>query len=118
MSLNSISTAAVPYHFTAGSSPLLISIPHAGTRLTPEVASGLSDDALPLSDTDWHIPELYDFARGLGDNIVVGQYSRFVIDLTRPSDDQPRYTTSTTGLCPDTLLTAVRLSNLVISPVK
>ncbi len=103
MSLNSISTIAAPYHFTAGNSPLLISIPHAGTRLTPEVASGLSDDALPLSDTDWHIPELYDFARGLGANIVVGQYSRFVIDLNRPSDDQPLYTTATTGLFPDTL---------------
>lgn len=103
MSLNSAPVIADPFHFTAGNSPLLISIPHAGTRLTPEVASGLSDDALPLSDTDWHIPELYDFARSLGANIVVGQYSRFVIDLNRPSDDQPLYATATTGLFPDTL---------------
>lgn len=103
MSLNSAPIIADPYHFSAGNSPLLISIPHAGTRLTPDVASGLSDDALPLSDTDWHIPQLYDFSRSLGANILVGQYSRFIIDLNRPADDQPLYTTATTGLFPDTL---------------
>jgi len=103
MSLNSAPMIADPYHFTAGHSPLLISIPHAGTRLTPEVASGLTDDALPLSDTDWHIPQLYDFAQSLGANILVGNYSRFVIDLNRPADDQPLYATATTGLFPDTL---------------
>jgi formiminoglutamase len=92
-----------PYEFTAGTSPLLISIPHAGTRLTPEVAEGLSEAAQPLGDTDWHIPRLYDFARALGASVLVGNYSRFVIDLNRPSDDKPLYTTATTGLYPDTL---------------
>jgi len=90
-------------HFTRGTVPLLLSIPHAGTRLTPEVASGLSDGAQPLSDTDWHIPKLYDFAKALGASILIGQYSRFVIDLNRPADDKPLYTTATTGLYPDTL---------------
>lgn len=103
MSLSTANVIAEPFHFTPGSAPLLISIPHAGTHLTPEVASGLSDAALPLSDTDWHIPQLYDFARSLGASILVGQYSRFVIDLNRPSDDKPLYTTATTGLYPDTL---------------
>lgn len=92
-----------PYEFIQGTAPLLISIPHAGTHLTPEVASGLTDAALPLSDTDWHIPELYDFAKALGASIIIGQYSRFVIDLNRPADDKPLYTTATTGLYPDTL---------------
>jgi N-formylglutamate deformylase len=103
MSLSTDTVIAEPYQFTQGTAPLLISIPHAGTHLTPEVASGLSDAALPLSDTDWHIPQLYDFARALGASILVGQYSRFVIDLNRPSDDKPLYTTATTGLYPDTL---------------
>jgi formiminoglutamase len=78
-----------PYHFTAGSAPLLISIPHAGTQLTPEVDNGLSDAARPLGDTDWHIPRLYDFAHALGASMLVGNYSRFVIDLNRPADDTP-----------------------------
>lgn len=103
MSLSAANIIADPYHFIPGTAPILISIPHAGTHLTPEVASGLSDAALPLSDTDWHIPKLYDFARALGASILVGQYSRFVIDLNRPSDDKPLYTTATTGLFPDTL---------------
>lgn len=103
MSLSATNVIADPYHFIPGTAPILISIPHAGTHLTPEVASGLSDAALPLSDTDWHIPKLYDFARTLGASILVGQYSRFVIDLNRPSDDKPLYTTATTGLYPDTL---------------
>ncbi|PKE28666.1 N-formylglutamate deformylase [Rahnella sp. AA] len=103
MSLSAANVIADPYHFIPGTAPILISIPHAGTHLTPEVASGLSDAALPLSDTDWHIPQLYDFARALGASILVGQYSRFVIDLNRPSDDKPLYTTATTGLYPDTL---------------
>ncbi|WP_437613218.1 N-formylglutamate deformylase [Erwinia sp. V71] len=92
-----------PYHFSTGSLPLLISIPHAGTALTPEVEAGLSDAARGLPDTDWHIPQLYDFARELGASLLVGNYSRFVIDLNRPADDQPLYTTATTGLFPETL---------------
>ena len=89
--------------FHPGSLPLLISIPHAGTRLTPAVEAGLTDDARPLPDTDWHIPQLYDFARAMGASILVGNYSRFVIDLNRPADDKPLYTTATTGLYPDVL---------------
>ncbi|QPT15348.1 N-formylglutamate deformylase [Serratia rubidaea] len=92
-----------PFHFQTGSLPLLISIPHAGTQLTPAVEAGLTSDARALPDTDWHIPQLYDFARDLGASILVGNYSRFVIDLNRPADDKPLYSTATTGLYPDVL---------------
>ena len=92
-----------PFSFQSGSLPLLISIPHAGTQLTPAVEAGLTDDARPLPDTDWHIPQLYDFARAMGASVLVGNYSRFVIDLNRPADDKPLYTTATTGLYPDVL---------------
>jgi len=92
-----------PFEFQSGQLPLLISIPHAGTRLTPAVEKGLTDAARPLQDTDWHIPRLYDFARAMGASILVGNYSRLVIDLNRPADDKPLYTTATTGLFPDVL---------------
>ncbi|OVZ91657.1 N-formylglutamate deformylase [Yersinia kristensenii] len=92
-----------PLSFQAGKLPLLISIPHAGTRLTPAVEAGLTDAARPLSDTDWHIPRLYDFAHNIGASIVIGNYSRLVVDLNRPEDDQPLYTSATTGLFPETL---------------
>jgi formiminoglutamase len=92
-----------PFHFFAGDTPLLISIPHVGTDLTPEVEAGLSDAARPLPDTDWHLTRLYDFAGKLGAGVLGARYSRFVIDLNRPPDDKPLYTTATTGLYPDIL---------------
>ncbi|RWU26542.1 N-formylglutamate deformylase [Pseudomonas alkylphenolica] len=89
--------------FHQGSVPLLISMPHAGLRLTPAVRHGLVAQAESLPDTDWHIPRLYDFARELGASIVAAEYSRFVIDLNRPEDDKPLYAGATTGLYPATL---------------
>nr|MBA2815072.1 putative N-formylglutamate deformylase [Candidatus Pantoea persica] len=35
--------------------------------------------------------------------MLIGHYSRFVIDLNRPPDNQPLYATATTGLFPETL---------------
>jgi formiminoglutamase len=92
-----------PFHFFAGETPLLISIPHVGTDLPPEVESGLSDAARPLPDTDWHLTRLYDFAGAMGASVLGARYSRFTIDLNRPPDDKPLYATATTGLYPDIL---------------
>ncbi|MCY1274032.1 N-formylglutamate amidohydrolase [compost metagenome] len=89
--------------FKRGRVPLLISMPHPGTRLTPAVEAGLVDEARELADTDWHIPRLYDFAVELGASLLAAQFSRYVVDLNRPSDDKPLYATATTGLYPDTL---------------
>ncbi|WPC05537.1 N-formylglutamate deformylase [Pseudomonas benzenivorans] len=89
--------------FSRGRVPLLISMPHAGTRLTDEVEAGLVEQARSLPDTDWHIPRLYDFAAELGASTLAAQYSRFVIDLNRPADDTPLYASATTGLFPETL---------------
>lgn len=95
--------------FKRGRVPLLISMPHAGLRLTPAVKSGLIDEAQSLPDTDWHIPRLYDFADELGASVVAAEYSRFVIDLNRPSDNKPLYAGATTGLYPETLFDGVPL---------
>ena len=92
-----------PVSFQAGRVPLLISIPHAGTNLTDAVQHGLVPAAQGLPDTDWHLPQLYSGAREMGASVVAGQYSRFVIDLNRPADDQPLYSGATTGLYPGCL---------------
>lgn len=102
--------------FHPGSLPLLISMPHAGLQLTPAVARGLSAPARSLPDTDWHIPRLYDFARTLGASVVAGEYSRFVIDLNRPEDDQPLYVGATTGLYPTTLFDGQALFEAGLEP--
>ena len=77
--------------FKRGRVPLLISMPHPGTRLTPAVDAGLVEEARALTDTDWHIPRLYDFAEELGASTLAAHYSRYVVDLNRPSDDKPLY---------------------------
>jgi formiminoglutamase len=92
-----------PLVFTQGQMPLLISMPHAGLQLTPAVQAGLVPQAQGLPDTDWHIPKLYAFATELGASTLAANYSRYVIDLNRPADDQPLYSTATTGLFPDVL---------------
>jgi N-formylglutamate deformylase/formiminoglutamase len=89
--------------FRQGRIPLLVSMPHVGTALPDGFADRLSDAARPLSDTDWHLPLLYDFLDDIGCSVIEAHYSRFVVDLNRPSDDTPLYKGATTGLYPDTL---------------
>lgn len=102
--------------FKQGRVPLLISMPHAGLRLTPAVEAGLIPEAQSLPDTDWHIPTLYDFAEELGASTLAAGYSRFVIDLNRPADDKPLYAGATTGLYPATLFNGVPLFRAGLEP--
>ena len=84
-----------------GSSPLIISVPHAGTAIPDELAPQLTPLALAVPDTDWHVAELYDFAPALGATMLIAQYSRYLIDLNRPPDDAALYSAAPkTGLCP------------------
>ncbi len=96
-----------PFKYIPGRIPLLISMPHVGTKLTDEVKNGLTDKAQELPDTDWHVEKLYQFALEMGAHMIVANYSRFVVDLNRPADDQPLYTTATTGLFPTTLFNGI-----------
>ncbi len=89
------------YDFHAGESPLLISVPHDGRLLPPEIAGQMTETALSLPDTDWHVARLYEFARELGASLLVARYSRYVVDLNRPADDAALYPGQlATGLCP------------------
>lgn len=94
---------AAPFEFHEGDLPLLVSMPHSGLHLTSEVENGLTEKARRLPDTDWYIPELYVDLVKRGVSVISANYSRYVIDLNRPYDDQPLYTTKTTGLFPDIL---------------
>ncbi|HET6564749.1 MAG TPA: N-formylglutamate deformylase [Xanthomonadales bacterium] len=84
--------------FHPGSSPLLVSVPHAGTGLPPGMHARLAAGARDLPDTDWYVDRLYAFARNLGASMLVARASRLVVDLNRPPDDQPLYDASQTGL--------------------
>lgn len=91
------------YDFRPARCPVLVSIPHAGTMLPPGFAARLTDAAASLPDTDWHLPQLYDFLAEMPVGLIRARVSRFVVDLNRAPDDTPLYAGATTGLCPDTL---------------
>ena len=92
------------YLLEQGTTPLVISIPHAGTGLPPGFSERLSAAARDLPDTDWHVERLYAFASDLGASVLRATVSRYVIDLNRPPDGESLYPGQpTTGLCPDTL---------------
>ena len=89
------------FHFIEGTAPLLVSMPHVGTHLPVSIAARLTEAALRLPDTDWHLERLYDFLGELGASILVATHSRYVIDLNRPPDDASLYPgQDTTGLLP------------------
>ena len=87
------------HRFHAGDTPLLISVPHAGTRLMEGQPERLAVDT--LVDTDWHVHQLYAAsAEAAGASMLRALYSRWVVDLNRPPDDAPLYTGASTGLVP------------------
>lgn len=89
-----------------GSTPLLISVPHCGTELPPELATRLVPRALAAEDTDWFLDRLYAFAAELGASQLVPRYSRYLIDLNRPSENTPMYPgQNNTELCPTRFFT-------------
>ncbi|WP_257385641.1 N-formylglutamate deformylase [Tahibacter caeni] len=84
-----------------GTAPLLVSLPHDGSEIPPDIAARLVPAARRAPDTDWHVSRLYAFARELGASLLIPRYSRYVIDLNRPPDDVSLYPgQNTTGLCP------------------
>ena len=78
-----------PFRWQAGTSALLVSVPHAGRHLPPELQSTLTPQALQQPDTDWYVDELYAFATELGASLLVADTSRYVVDLNRAPDDSP-----------------------------
>lgn len=90
-----------PYRFQAGTAPLLVSVPHAGTHLPAGLADRMTAAGRGLADTDWHVDRLYDFLGDLGASVVVATHSRYAIDLNRDPAGKPLYPgASETGLCP------------------
>jgi N-formylglutamate amidohydrolase len=85
-----------------GELPLLISVPHDGCHLPGELQGRMTEIGLALPDTDWHVAELYDFARDLGASMLVANFSRYVVDLNRSASGEELYPGQlVTGLCPE-----------------
>ncbi len=84
-----------------GSGPLVVSMPHTGTELPPDIRADLISPWLARKDTDWWIERLYDFAPPLGATMLRTTISRTVIDVNRDPSGASLYPgQATTGLCP------------------
>ncbi len=91
------------FRFTPGKLPLLVSVPHAGTGVPEAQRARMTEAALALPDTDWHVDRLYGFVEELGASMILATQSRYVIDLNRAPDSKPLYPgASNTELCPTT----------------
>ncbi len=69
--------------FVAGTTPLLINVPHAGTYVPPELRQGMTAVAQTVPDTDWHVHLLYQFALEVDAGLMTATHSRYVVDLNR-----------------------------------
>lgn len=89
------------FSYTKGRAPLLVSVPHDGRQLPDSLRVRMTPAGTGIPDTDWHVAELYEFARDLGASILVANFSRYVVDLNRPASDDALYKGQVaTGLCP------------------
>ncbi|GBQ87435.1 N-formylglutamate amidohydrolase [Acetobacter nitrogenifigens DSM 23921 = NBRC 105050] len=89
------------FTLTPGSSPILVTIPHAGTALAPGMEARMTVRGLRLPDTDWYMPDLYNGAALRGVGVLTAHYSRYVVDLNRGADDAALYPgRPSTGLAP------------------
>lgn len=80
--------------------PVILAMPHSGTFVPDDIAAKLNDTGKKLTDTDWHIPELYqDLLPEAG--VVQATFHRYVVDANRPPDGASLYPgQNTTGLIP------------------
>jgi len=89
------------FDFHAGERPLLVSVPHDGRVVPDDISERMTNAGRRLPDTDWHVARLYELAPDIGASMIVARYSRYVVDLNRPSDDAALYPGQlATGICP------------------
>jgi len=85
---------------TPGYAPLIVSLPHTGTQIAPDVEPRLISTWRARKDADWWVDRLYDFAPALGATIVRTDISRTVIDVNRDPSGKSLYPgQNTTELC-------------------
>ncbi len=82
---------ALPYIYVPQDSemtPLVVSVPHAGTRIPAEDAAMIAADRRTmLRDADLYVDRLYANAPELGAAMVASTVSRYVLDVNRSSAD-------------------------------
>lgn len=65
--------------------PVVIDLPHSGTFVPEDIRNSFLDGAC-LSNTDWFLPELYDFLPAMGCTTIINHLSRYVVDMNRSAE--------------------------------
>jgi N-formylglutamate deformylase len=96
-----MSSAPPLVHLTRGASRLVVSIPHAGTYIPPDIAARLTPIGRANHDADWHVDKLYEFAAQAGATVIVATHARIAADLNRdPAGGKLYPGQAETGICP------------------
>jgi len=91
------------YSLSTGNIGMLISMPHNGQHIPSNIADTMTSTAENVSDTDWYMDKLYDFAQTMGISVLSPKHSRYVIDLNRNPNGEALYAgANNTELCPTT----------------
>ncbi|HTN64318.1 MAG TPA: N-formylglutamate deformylase, partial [Devosia sp.] len=88
------------FELTRGTSPVILGFPHTGTFIPDTIARKLNATGTAITDTDWHIHQLY---AGLlpGASVIRALFHRYVVDANRDPAGQSLYPgQNTTGLIP------------------
>ena len=71
-------------------SPVVISLPHSGTWIPVAMKKALLPNAV-LANTDWFLPELYDFLPAAGFTTLINHVNRYVADPNRAVTYDPQH---------------------------
>lgn len=89
------------FTFRQGTLPILVSIPHNGSKIPDPIAATMTPDGRNSRDTDWFLDRLYDLPELTSASMLVSNVSRYVVDLNRSIENQNLYPgQTTTGLIP------------------
>jgi N-formylglutamate deformylase len=89
------------HNFRLGTIPLLVSFPHNGSLILEDIAQTMTPEGRSSRDTDWFLDRLYDLPELQSASFLIAEFSRYAIDLNRPSTDESLYPgQTTTGLIP------------------
>jgi len=95
-----VTEALNPADVARGEGPVILAMPHTGTRVPDALFEWLNEEGRTLRDADWHVDRLYE---GLlpGATIVRANFHRYVIDANRDPSGASLYPgQNTTGLVP------------------
>lgn len=89
------------FSYQQGNSPVVISFPHDGMLLPPEIKDHLNVLGQQVPDTDWFVNRLYNFLPELDISFFIPEFSRYVVDLNRSSQGGSLYPGQyETSVCP------------------